>query len=128
MGSLFIIRLHKYIYLNASLEGLGGCYNNYVYSLQIPKGFKNYNIAHLEILNVVLALKVWGHAWANKSIQIMCDNIAVVQILTFGRGRDPTMATCARNIWLLAAVFNVNIIVSHIKGLDNNVADLLSRW
>ena len=31
--------------------------------------------AHLEILNVVVALKIWGHAWVNKSIQIMCNNI-----------------------------------------------------
>ena len=58
----------------------------------------------------------------------MCDNIVVVVILTFGRARDPIMATCARNVWLLAAMFNVNIIVSHIKGLDTSVADLLSRW
>ena len=77
---------------------------------------------------MVVALKIWGHAWANKSIQVMCDNIAVVEVLTFGRARDPVTATCTRNIWLLATMFNVNIIVSHIKGLDNSVADLLSRW
>ena len=98
-----------------------------MYALQIPRDFKKYNIAHLEILNVVVALKIWSHAWANKSIQIMWDNITVVEVLTFGRARDPIMATCARNVWLLAAMFNVNIIVSHIKGLDNSVADLLSR-
>ena len=42
--------LHKRIYLDASLEGLGGCYDNSVYALCIPRGFKDYNIAHLEIL------------------------------------------------------------------------------
>ena len=56
----------------------------------------------------------------------MCD-IAVVEVLTFGRARDPIMTTFARNIWLLAAMFNVNIVISHIRGLDNTVADLLSR-
>ena len=66
--------------------------------------------------------------WANKSIQIMCDNREVVDVLTCGRARDSIMATCARNVWLLAAMFNVNIIVSHIRGLDNSIADLLSRW
>ena len=30
--------------------------------------------------------------------------------------------------WLLAAMFNVNIIVNHIRGRDNSIADLLSRW
>ena len=120
--------LHKRIYLDASLEGLGGCYDNHVYALPIPRGFNDYNIAHLEILNVVVALKIWGHMWANKSIQIMCDNMAVVDVLTCGRAKDSITATCARNVWLLAAMFNVNIIVSHIRGLDNSIADLLSRW
>ena len=95
--------------------------------MHIPRGYSNYNIAHLEILNVVVALKVQAHAWANKSIQIMCDNIAVVRVVASVRARDPIMATCARNIWLLAYMFNLNTIVSHIKGLDNSVADLLSR-
>ena len=58
----------------------------------------------------------------------MCDTMAVVEVLTCGRARDSIMATCARNVWLLAAMFNVNIIVSHIRGLDNSIADLLSRW
>ena len=38
------------------------------------------------------------------------------------------MATCARNIWLLAAMYNINLIVTHIRGRENCVADLLSRW
>ena len=28
------------------------------------------NIAHFEMLNIVVALKVWGHAWANKSVEL----------------------------------------------------------
>ena len=112
----------------AFLEGLGGCYDNYVYALRIPRGFNNYNIAHLEIINVVVALKIWGHMWANKPIHIMCDNMAVVEVLTYGTARDSIMATCTRNVWLLAAMFNVNIIVCHIRGLDNYIADLLFRW
>ena len=58
----------------------------------------------------------------------MCDNMAVMEVLSSGRARDSIMATCARNVWLLAAMFNVNIIVSHIRGRDNSIADLLSRW
>ena len=119
---------HKGIYLDASLEGLGGCYDNHVYALCIPTASSNYNIAHFPVLHVVVAMKIWGHMWVNKSIQIMCDNRAVVDVLTCGRARDSIMATCARTVWPLAAMFNVNIIVSHIRGLDNSIADLLSRW
>ena len=72
------------------MEGLGGSYDNYVYALSIPKSFRGYNIAHLEILNVVVALKIWGQVWANKSIEIRCDNLAVVEILSLGEARDNT--------------------------------------
>ena len=57
-----------------------------------------------------------------------CDNQAVVEVLTTGRTRDEVMATCARNVWLLTAIYNTQIIVSHIAGNNNTVADLLSRW
>ena len=123
--------ISKSIFLDASLEGLGGSYDNYisyVYMLPIPKSFRDYNIAHLEILNVVVALKIWGQVWANKSIELRCDNLAVVEILSLGKARDSIMATCARNIWLLAAMYNINLVVTHIRGRDNCVADLLSRW
>ena len=47
---------------------------------------------------MVMALKIWGQVSPNKSIQIMCDNIAVVEVLSYRRAKDSIMATCARNI------------------------------
>ena len=120
--------VRKSIYLDAFLEGLDGSYDNYIYALQIPKDSQGYNIAPLEILNIVVALKVGGQAWTNKSIEIRCNNLAVVEILSLDKARDSIMATCARNIWLLAAIYNINVIVTHIRGRDNSVADLLFRW
>ena len=86
-----------------------------------------YNIAHLEMLNVVVALKIWGHHWANKCVKLFCDNRAVEHVLSSGRVRDQILATCLRNVWLLTATYNIALVVSHIQGAHNNVADLLSR-
>ena len=96
--------LYHRIFLDASLQGMGGCFNNYVYSLTIPLSFKNYNIAQVEMINVMVALKVWRHCWSNKCIRIFCDNLAVVEVLTFGRAKYAILAACARNIWLLTAI------------------------
>ena len=120
--------LQHQIHLDACLTGLGGVFNNMVYSIPVPKGYMAYNIAHLEMVNVVVALKIWGQCWANKRIKIHCDNKAVVDILTYGRARDAVMATCARNIWLLTALYNISLLVVHIEGQKNSIADLLSRW
>ena len=119
---------HSEVYLDACLTGLGGAYNSMVYALPIPKDYLDYNIAHLEILNIVVALKVWATHWANQRIRIHCDNMAVVEVLSSGRARDPTLALIARNIWLICAIFHIHIVVVHIPGKSNILADLLSRW
>ena len=116
--------LQDQIHLDACLTGLGGAFTNMVYFIPIPKDYLGYNIAHLEMINVVVAFKVWGQCWANKRIKIHCDNKAVVDILTYGRARDSVMATCARNIWLLTALYNISLMVVHIEGQKNSVADL----
>ena len=99
-----------------------------VYTLPIPLGYKNYTIVHLEILNIVVALKIWSEHWQDKIIEIKCDNMAVVEVLRSGKARDAILATCARNIWLLTSLFNIQLVVNHIPGKYNETADLLSRW
>ena len=116
------------MHLDASLTGLGAVFQNMVYSLPLPRGYMGYSIVHLEILNIVVACKVWASYWANKKIHIWCDNKAVVEVLTTGKCRDNTLAVCARNIWLLSAIHNFQIKVQHIAGQKNVTADLLSRW
>ena len=71
---------------------------------------------------------VWGDIWQDQVIDIKCDNKAVVEVLRSGRARDPILATCARNIWLLTSIFNIQLMVNHIPGVKNEMADLLSRW
>ena len=99
-----------------------------VYTLQIPQGYKDYNICHLEMLNIIVASKIWAIHWTNRKIQIHCDNMAVVQVLNTGKTRDPVLATCARNLWLLAATYNIEFLFTHIAGKSNGIADFLSWW
>ena len=103
-------------------------FESMVYALPIPKNHNNYNIVHLELLNIVVALKVWTVHWSNRRIKIHCDNMAAVEVLQKGRARDATLALMARNVWLICALFNIQILVCHIPGKDNTLADLLSRW
>ena len=51
---------HHTVYLDASLTGFGFCFGNMVYTLPFPLGYENYTIVHLEILNIIVAFKIWG--------------------------------------------------------------------
>ena len=116
------------LYLDTSLSGLGAVWANRVYStlvLSIP-GF-TFTIVHLEMLNIVLALRTWGHFWRHVRIRIFCDNMAVVQVVGSSKTKDPLLAACIRNIWLISASFDIQIDVKHVPGKKIAIADLLSK-
>ena len=114
--------------LDACLTGLGGRWKNFVYHLPLPRGFRNLDIVHLEMINIVLALKIFSHFWKGSRVLVKCDNDAVVKVLNAGRARDPYLRACARNIWYMAALSDIDLQYVHVLGKNNVVADLLSRW
>ena len=52
----------------------------------------------------------------------------MVTVLKSGKTRDPYLAACARNIWFESALADIDLQYAHIRGVDNKVADVLSRW
>ena len=116
------------IELDACLEGLGAIYNNYIYAIPIPKGFMQMGIVHLEMLNILVALRVWATQWATKTISVKCDNQAVVTILQSGKTRDPLLAAICQNISMETAKADIRLRTIHIPGKVNIIADSLSRF
>ena len=116
------------IELDACLTGLGGCCGNMVYHLSIPKSFRNLDIVHLEMVNILVTISVYARAWKGAHILIKCDNDAVVKVLSGGKARDPFLGACERNTWYLAALVDVYLQYTHVLEKNNCVADLLSRW
>ena len=118
----------KTVYLDACPTGLGAIYDSQVYAMTLPSTWKDDNIAQLEMINILVALKVWHRSWSCQRVLIKCDNLAVVSVLNNGRARDQTLAKYARNIFMWASAFNDDLKVVHVAGKMNPVADLLSRW
>ena len=122
------IEKQETLHLDASLTGLRAIWNDRVYItpiMQIP-GFP-LKIVHLEMWNIVIALKMWVHYWAHCKLDIHCDNPAMVQVTNSHKTRDPFLVACDKNIWLLTANHDISLQVHHIKGKKNIQADLLSR-
>ena len=79
------------------------------------------------MLNVVIALRLWGSQWRHIRISIFCDKHSVVQVIRSGKTKDPFLALCMRNVWLLTAHNDIKIEVNHMPGIKNTIADTLSR-
>ena len=114
--------------IDACLTGVGGIWNDRVYAAPIPAfvGF-NLNITHLEMLNVLIALRVWAPHWAQSMVRFSCDNLAVVQVVTSGKTKDSFLNACLRNIWLVTATYDIDLSIEHTEGKKNVIADSLSR-
>ena len=83
---------------------------------------------NLEMLNIFVALKIFAASCRSQTVNIFCDNNAVVLILQTGKTKDPMLANITRNIFMLAASLDIFMKFTHVPGQDNRVADLLSRW
>ena len=114
--------------LDACLVGVGGRWQDFVYHLKLVHHYKNLSIVHFEMINILVALRIFVRLWHRRHVLIKCDNDTVVQVLQTGKIRDPFLATVARNIWFESAIGDVSLSHVHIRGKDNKVADTLSRW
>ena len=78
------------LYLGACLTAVGGVWRDCVYATPIQnlEGL-NLKIVHLEILNIVIALMIWGSLWSHSTITVHCDNLGIVFEVKTG----------IRNIW-----------------------------
>ena len=116
------------LYLDACLTGIGGVWASRVYTSPLHLlPMQGLTIVCYEMVNFIIALRLWGHFWRHSRVNIFSDNLAVVQVVTSGKTKDMFLATCIRNIWLLTAVYDIEQEVAHIPGAKNEVADLLSR-
>ena len=117
--------------IDACLQGVGGVWQNRIYTAPLPNALKNdrdFNITHYEMINIIVALRLWGAEWSHQKVLLKTDNIAVVSICNTGYTRDQHLARMVRNIWLLTAEHDICLQVAHIAGKQNTIADLLSRW
>ena len=53
---------HK-VELDACLNGLGAVWKNYVYHLPIPRRYLSHTIVRLEMVNILVAIKVFDPFW-----------------------------------------------------------------
>lgn len=116
---------------DSSLYAGGGCSATAYYAWQYPSSHTQrfQAIHHLEAVNILIAYKTLCPTTdtRSKSIFIYTDNIASSYALTSGKTKDKILASCARELWLLAATADHTISIEHRHGHSIPLADALSR-
>lgn len=126
---------------DACLLGAGGTFTPEVQStLTVPHFTEFYqtrfpshiadgaSIAVLEMWALIITLKLWGDRLTRKTVVVNCDNEAVVHLINSGKAKDLMLQAGLREICLIAATEQFELLAKFLPGNQNRIPDLLSRW
>ena len=115
--------------LDACLSGCGAYTGGEYYAEEFPREVQSvgHTIAQLELLNVVVALKVWGPVWRGHKVAVKCDNMNACLAVQTGRSRDSFLQHCVRELFVIGASCDVELKLTHCPGKKMERADALSR-
>ena len=107
--------------------GCGAFVGNSWFQFKWPQDMPECHISTKEMIPIVMAAMVWGHRWRGLSVKFHCDNSAVVALLNSGAVRDSSLMHLMRCFSFVSAKCNFIFSSCHIRGVDNVLADALSR-
>ncbi len=88
---------------------------------------EQWHITAKELVPIVIATVLWGREWRGQIVLARCDNAAVVTIIGKGSSRDKEAMHLVRCLAFIQAEFELVLVASRIKGVENVMADALSR-
>lgn len=86
------------------------------------------NLALLELFPLVVSLVLWGERLRHRRVKFFCDNLGVVQAVNSQTANSPPVVALLRHFVLKCLVLNIHAIAEHVAGVDNGIADSISRF
>ena len=117
------------LFTDASGLGFGAVYGNrWIYGAW-PEAYvnKDYHINIGELFAIVAAVFTWGHEWRDQQILFHTDNESITHVWRSGTCADRVVMQLVRALFLFSANLNINVLLQHIPGHSNTLADPLSR-
>ena len=112
----------------ADIPGLSGDAIRWTRQEKIAFDDMGVSINVLEYFTAIYYIMLWSEHCENQVIHIECDNTAAVSwILKSRAGRSKYADALTKIFSLFCLKFNITVICTHIRGIDNTIADFRSR-
>ena len=120
--------LHLYTDAAGSI-GFGAFFNGAWFHGKWPDWIINqFSIAFLELVPIYLACHVWRLHFVDQKIMFHSDNQSICHAWENSSAAKPEIAHLMRQMMMVAAVNNFTLTIKHVRGVDNGIADALSRF
>ena len=80
-----------------------------------------------ELAPIVISSAVRGPQLARRRVLVQCDNLSLVTSVRNGYSKHPNVMHLLRSLWFFIALYNIDLDIQHIEGVNNSAADMLSR-
>ena len=122
--------LHVPLVVDSFVTGGGGHFGRHLYFTQYPHFILQcpHSIGDPEILNLVIAIRLWAPLLAGHVATVLCDNSTAVSVVQTTCGCALFLLACACEIWWATALFKFELCVAHLPGTHNHLADILSQY
>jgi hypothetical protein len=108
-------------------KGIGGVYRRIVFSERIPSQHKFQRIDWKELFAILHAFLLWHDEWQGATVCLACDNSSVVDAINKHSIQGPAILPLQR-LFLIAAVYDIQIVPFWVPSEENMVADAASRY
>ena len=81
-----------------------------------------------ELYGITMALTICGNHFRGKWILVHCDNTSFVQIMAKFSSGSKSMMVVVHSLVLFSMQNNFDLCLQHIPGVNNGIADALSRF
>ena len=117
------------LYTDASDIGMGGVLGRGWFSVKWPNRFssKFRSTNFQELFAIFTAVTIWANELSNKQIKIFCDNETIVTVMNSGTCTSSSIMNVVRRMFYVCAKHNISLCAEHVRGIDNGMADALSR-
>ena len=108
--------------------GAGGVFGHAWFSVEWPPhlaGLDDINVK--ELYAIVIAFDLWGEYFTNQQIRFFSDNATICGLWRTHSVRSTNILKLLRHLFFKALSINCNIILTHIPGKFNVIADRCSR-
>lgn len=118
------------IFLTSDASGFWGCgawCGQDWFQLEWSPCSKGKSIAVKELIPIIIAAAIWGPHWRGKAVCARCDNSAVVAVIRSRSSKEKDLMQLLRCLWFFEASHQFHLYSRHIPGVENSLADDLSR-